>query len=196
MSHRWGPADWLRSRFGRSDLARVAACIPLVGVVLMLGYPALSSSSSAEGGVVLTGVPTGVSSDTNPEIHVSAPGAVAYRYRINNGPYSDERPISTPIVLGATVRFGDQTFTAGTGDLPHYTSLLTADATFSGFLDAVALSSVTSQVHVTYLLNRIRSAVQPENVLDLWGPGVETLSVALLEKTPTGPQAELSALAV
>jgi hypothetical protein len=166
----------------------------LVASLVLVLRPA--PAAAGQSGVVLTGAPTGTTNETNPEIRVSAPNAVAYKYSINGGPYSDELLIQTPINFNAGVHFGNRTFVAGGRELHDFINLRT-DALYTGqFLDSIALDNVESQLQITYVLNKIRSAVGPENVLSLWGPGVETLDVTLNEKVATGARYELSALAV
>ncbi len=118
------------------------------------------------------------------------------RYSINGAPYSDEIPISTSINFRADVRFGNRTFLAGTGDLLSFVSLRTTGDSFPPFLSSVALDDVQSQLQITYVLNRIRATVGAENVLNIWGPGVEALNATLKEKVPAAARYELSAFAV
>jgi subtilisin family serine protease len=53
---------------------------------------------------VLTNTPSSGTTDTNASIHVGGNQVVSYKYKLNNGNYSDETPTSTPIILsGLTV---------------------------------------------------------------------------------------------
>jgi hypothetical protein len=155
-----------------------------------------ASAQAGQSSIVLTGAPTGTTNDTNPEIHVSAPNAVSYKYSLSGAPYSDELPISAPITLSAGVRFGDRSFAAGTGDLSNFINLRSTDDSFTQFLNSITLSDVRSQLQITYLLNRIRAAVGSENVFNIWGPGLDALTVTLTEKVDPGVRPELSALTV
>src|SRR5262245_35183646 len=161
-------------------------------VVVYLGHTVAAAEQS---GVVLTGVPSGPT-NSNPVIGVSAPNGVAYKYSINGGPYSEEIPIQTPISLSAAVHIGGRMFAAGSRELFDFINQRTDSLVPSPFIGSIGLENVQSQVQLTYLVNRIRTALLPENVLSLRGAGVGTLEVSLQETVPPGAQYELSALAV
>ncbi len=146
--------------------------------------------------VSLASAPTGTTNDTNPEIRVVAPDKVSYKYSFNGGPYSPELPIATPIRLTGGVELGGIPFTAGSRALIDFLRLRSIDTEFTDFFDRIGFDHLASQVQVTYTINKKRTAVAPENVLNLQGMGVADLSVALEQKTPVGPRFELSALAI
>ncbi len=50
-------------------------------------------------GVLLAGEPPHVTSRSTATLHVSGPGWVAYRYRLNDGPYGEPSPLTEPIAL-------------------------------------------------------------------------------------------------
>ena len=146
--------------------------------------------------VTLASAPTGTTNQTNPEIRVVAPDKVSYKYSFNGGPYSPELSIATPIRLTGGVELGGIPFTAGSRALIEFLRLRSTDTEFTDFLGRIGFDHLASQVQVTYTLNKKRTAVAPENVLNLQGAGVADLSVTLKEKTPVGPRFELSALAI
>ena len=148
-----------------------------------------------QGGVVLTGAPAGTTSATDPEIHVSAPAAVSYKYRINGGPYSDELPMQAPIKFSAGVRIGSRSFAAGSRELFEFINLRTTNE-LTPFVDSVTIDGVESQVQLMYLLNTKRGAVEAENVLNIRGSDVGSLDVALLEKVAAGNRYELGSVLV
>ena len=166
--------------------------LPLSLAVVLTLTP---SSAAGQTGVVLTGAPTGTTNETNPEIHVSAPNAVSYKYSLNGAPYSDELLIQTPINFNAGVHIGSRTFAAGSKELYDFINLRTTNQ-YTPFLDSITLSNVESQLQITYLVNKMRTSVEPENVLNIRGTDVGNLDVALQEKIPAGTRYELSSLSV
>ncbi len=118
------------------------------------------------------------------------------QYSFNGGPYSPELPIATPIRLSGDVELGGIPFTAGSRALIEFLRLRSTDTEFTDFLGRIEFDHLASQVQVTYTVNKKRTAVAPENVLNLQGTGVADLSVTLEEKTAVGPRFELSALAI
>ncbi len=172
-----------------SQAARVLLCAAIA-------LAAFAPSVHAQGGVTIASAPIGTTNNANPEIQVVAPGRVAYRYSLNGGPYSPEQPIGTPIRFAGTVTLGGRQFMAGTRALAEFLALKGTDQAFSEFLGTIAFDHVESQLQVTYALNKMRTSVEPENILNLRGSGVGAFQVTLQEKVPTGVRFELTALAV
>ncbi len=162
----------------------------------MLLAAVLTAPVSLQAQVSLASAPTGTTNNTNPEIGVVAPDKVAYKDSFNGGPYSPELPIATPIRLSGDVELGGIPFTAGSRALIEFLRLRSTDTEFTDFLDRIGFDHLASQVQVTYTVNNKRTAVAPENILNLQGAGVADLSVTLKEKTAVGPRFELSALAI
>lgn len=63
------------------------------------GANGLDMGARVPAGVSLTGVPAGTTGRTGATIVVGGPGVTHYRYRLDNGAWSDETPVSTPIGL-------------------------------------------------------------------------------------------------
>ena len=165
-------------------------------LICILVTPMLAQAQGGPTGVTLLSVPTGTTNETNPEIFVVAPGKLAYRFSLNGAPYSPELPITAPITLSGEVELGGLRFTAGTSALIEFLKLKTTDAAFTDFVDRLTFDELHSPLQVTYMLNKKRAVVAPENVLNLRGAGVSALEVTLQEKTAIAPGFELRALSI
>src|SRR5688572_3632915 len=91
---------------------RIFIAVLCLGVAMAVGRPWFDGRAPEQSATIV-GVPASPTSQANPSLVVSAPSAVGYKYSINDGPYSVERPLSTPIDLRADVRIGDFTARAG-----------------------------------------------------------------------------------
>jgi hypothetical protein len=132
----------------------------------------------------------------NPQVDIVAPGKISYRYSINGAPYSPEFAITKPISLTGVVSLAGRQFTAGTGPLVDFLNLKNTDDAFTEFVDHIAFDHLESQLQVTYMVNKLRTAVEADNVLNLRGAGAADLNVTMHEKGSAGPRFELSALAI
>ncbi len=169
---------------------------PALVLICILVTPILAWAQGGPTGVTLVSVPIGTTNEPNPEIFVVAPGKLSYRFSLNGAPYSPELPIASPIKLSGEVELGGLRFTAGTSELIEFLKLKTTDAAFTDFLDRLTLDQLHSPLQVTYMINRKRAVVAPENVLNLRGAGVSALGVTLQEKTVIAPSFELRALEI
>ncbi len=165
-------------------------------LICILVTPILARAQGGPTGVTLLSVPSGTTNETNPEIFVVASGKPSYRFSLNGAPYSPELPIQAPITLSGEVELGGLRFTAGTSELIEFLKLKTTDAAFTDFVDRLTFDELHSPLQVTYMLNKKRAVVAPENVLNLRGAGVSTLEVTLQEKTAIVPGFELRALSI
>src|SRR5262249_54421140 len=156
----------------------------------------LALTSSGHGSSAFRGVPTGVTNNANPEIFVDVPGAVAYRYSINGSAYSEDRPISAPIELQASVRIDGRSFVAGSRELSEYINLRNTDESATTFVDTAEIVGAQAPLQFTYVVNPKRAAVLAENTLNLAGADLQGLSAEIVESTPSGPRYELTAFRV
>ncbi len=173
---------------------RTNAIALLLICILIIPVPARAQGGPT--GVTLLSVPTGTTNETNPEIVVLAPGKLSYRFSLNDAPYSPELPITQPIKLSGTLEAGGLQFTAGTSELIEFLKLRSTDGAFTDFVDRFTFDELHSPLQLTYLVNKKRAVVAPENVLNLRGAGVSALEVALQEKTATAPAFELRTLSI
>jgi hypothetical protein len=183
----------LHSRYPRGSSTH--AWVLLV-CMMLLAVPSTGTAQENQSSATLTSAPAGTTNETNPEIQVVSPGKVSYRYRVNGGPYSRETPLAKSIKFDGDVNIGQRRFVAGTRELVDFLALRNTDWAFTDVIDTFEVERLESQLHVAYTVNKIRTTIEPDNIVNISGSGVGDLKVTMQEKVSAGLQFELSALAL
>ena len=91
----------VRNQFGNPHIDAIAD-----GARLLTGSRAKNTGKDGQDlgsavplGAIVVGEPTGITSETSASLQVGGPTITHYRYRVNGGPYSNERLVGQPIEL-------------------------------------------------------------------------------------------------
>ena len=100
------PTAWLARGTGNTDEAPRLSDSASGNVVLLPGSPALGTGpygldmgAKVPGGALISGEPAALTRQTTATLNVGGPAVVGYQYRLNNGSWSAETPVATPIQL-------------------------------------------------------------------------------------------------
>jgi len=129
--------------------------------------------------------PPAITNNSSPIITVGGEGVTAYRYKANNGSYSNEIPISEPIRFGADIKINGRIFNSGSRDLQDYLDRRINLSLTTDFIDAVEFSNVTSEVNIVYTLNPKRVFLQDNNIFTAEGVGAEDLRPRIVRVSPS-----------
>ena len=138
----------------------------------------------------ILGAPAGYSSVPYPSITISGDGIISYLYKVDNGDYSAELPVATPVNLDDSVVIDNQTYQVGTDQLNNYINSRVSPIGNIGF------TGINSDVDILYLLNPKRFYLSTENILSIEGDaGVNGLSVDLND-APAGSLGALQSFSI
>jgi len=159
----------------RLRLLSCMAFIVMAGILFMF-CPAPAVAVTAE----ITGAPSGVTNQTNPVISIGGYDVVSYRFKLDNGDYSEEIPVSTPINFSADVTIFGEKFIAGSRAFQEYLDYRT------DYIESVTFNNVSVDSSVIYLLNPRRVSLQTYNTLFIEGTNIDELEV-FMNNSPTVP---------
>jgi len=164
----------------------ILSCLLLLPVQLFAGTAPVSQfiDSPPAATAELLNAPSGYTKNATPNITVTGNGVVSYKYRWDNGDYSQETPVEIPISFGADVAIGNQPLAAGTTAMQSYIDLRTGTQISPEFISSMVFSNVKSDTDVVYLLNPLRFALRSENVLTVQGSNIDNLKFRTLKYNP------------
>jgi hypothetical protein len=149
-----------------------------------------SSQASTPPVAAINGAPSGYTNQPNPAITVAGDNIVSYRYKLNNGNYSDELPVSTIIDFSSNVIIDNQSYNVGSPDLYNYIN------NRSTFVNNLQFTHVNSDTNVVYLLNSKRFVLTQENIVNIEGDiGINALTINL-NNPPAGNAGELQSFSI
>ena len=138
-----------------------------VGYQLLPGSPAqgtgpqgIDMGSLIDGGALVTGVPSGMTPHRNATLRVGGPGLTQYRFRLNDGEWSDERSIDTTIELTSLAAGDYQVSVIGQDFLGHWQVEEDANVSAIWTVDP----SLESQIRLNEILADNRSAFEQNAV--------------------------------
>ncbi len=160
-------------------LSLSSTLIVLTTVTFLLAFPA---SACADTVALIIGAPSGLTNRPGPHITVAGTDVVAYRFRLNEGEYSEELPVDMPIRFSAAVTMGKQTFEVGDPSLQDFLDGRT------DFIPSLTFTNVNVPTPVVFLGNPIRLRLEADNELYIEGRNIDALSVSM-HSAPSLPAA-------
>ncbi len=179
----WDTAGYRTGTYTIQVMARnIGSTLPNEAVENVLYTITPPEAASGTPLAVISGAPSSLTNLSNPVISVSGNNVVAYKYKLDNRSYSAELPVNIPIKFSAEVTMLGATYTAGTPSLQAY---LDSRANNIG---SITMNNVTIDTPVVFLLNKMRVALEDDNILNITGSNLENLALEM--NTPLSPEGD------
>lgn len=134
----------------------------------------------------LDGLPRSITNDPYPVINVSGKGIVAYKYKINDGYYSEEIPISTPIKFGANITINGVESTTAPENLEEIIGSRRIPFREAANINSVSFENVDSDTSVALLVNHNTVKVLADNYVVVAGHDIENIGAEMNHPLSSG----------